>query len=202
MQISINRLCSFAFALMFVMALASCKKEQKNNDIIVKKHVAKVDKGVQNMADNTVKRDVEWLGATYKICIERKTDSSLPLTTDESGNKYYDNKVRLVITRPDGSEFFSRSFSKADFAQYVDDSNKGGALLGIVFDSVDGDALKFAASVGSPDRMSDEYVPLVMEISRVGGVKISKDTQLDTTNADANVAGSANSKFDADDDGV
>ena len=54
------------------------------------------------------------------------------------------------------------------------------ALLGIVFDKAEGDNLVFAASVGSPDRMSDEYVPLVLKISRFGDVRISKDTQMDT----------------------
>ena len=38
----------------------------------------------------------------------------------------------------------------------------------------------FAASVGSPDRNSDEYVPLVLKVSRFGDIKISKDTQMDT----------------------
>jgi hypothetical protein len=38
----------------------------------------------------------------------------------------------------------------------------------------------FAASIGSPDRLSDEYVPLVVKISRAGHASILKDTQLDT----------------------
>lgn len=53
-------------------------------------------------------------------------------------------------------------------------------MLGIVFDRADGGSLIFAASVGSPDKMSDEYVPLVLTISRGGTVNIAKDTQLDT----------------------
>ena len=57
-------------------------------------------------------------------------------------------------------------------------------MLGIVFDHVDGDNIYFAASVGSPDKMSDNYVPLVLKISRVGGVTISTDTKLDTTSND------------------
>ena len=32
--------------------------------------------------------------------------------------------------------------------------------------------------------MSDEYVPLVLTVSRTGGVKISEDTQLDTGSED------------------
>ena len=38
----------------------------------------------------------------------------------------------------------------------------------------------FAASVGSPDKSSDEYVPLVVKISRFGDVSIKKDATLDT----------------------
>ena len=36
-----------------------------------------------------------------------------------------------------------------------------------------------AASVGAPDVLSDDYVPLLMTISRMGGVSIVKDTRLD-----------------------
>ena len=61
-------------------------------------------------------------------------------------------------------------------------------MLGIVFDRADGASLIFAASVGSPDKMSDEYVPLVMTISRGGTVSIAKDTQLDTVSDAADEA--------------
>lgn len=168
-----------ALPLMMLLA-ASCKEEKQPDNIIVKKAPVAVKKSVQSMGDNAVERDVEWLGATYHIRIERKADKSLSLAKDGQGNKYYDNRVSLLITRPDGSEFVRRTFSKADFASYVKGSNSEGALLGIVFDRADGETLRFAASVGSPDRMSDEYVPLVLTVSRTGGVKISEDTQLDT----------------------
>lgn len=55
-----------------------------------------------------------------------------------------------------------------------------GALLGIVYVKAEGDYLYFAASVGSPDVTSDEYVPLVLKISRMGSISISKDEKLDT----------------------
>lgn len=170
-----------AIALPLAMLLAmSCKEEKKPENIIVKKTPVAVKKSVQSMGDNAAERDVEWLGATYHIRIERKADKSLSLAKDGQGNKYYDNRVSLLITRPDGSEFVRRTFSKTDFASYVNGTNSEGALLGIVFDRADGETLRFAASVGSPDRMSDEYVPLVLTVSRTGGVKISEDTQLDT----------------------
>ena len=58
---------------------------------------------------------------------------------------------------------------------------KNSALLGIVLVEPQGDNLVFGASVGSPDALSDEYIPLVLTISRMGDVGIKKDTQLDST---------------------
>ena len=58
---------------------------------------------------------------------------------------------------------------------------KKSALLGIVVDKVDGDNLRFAASVGSPDVLSDEYMPLILTLTRMGSVSITKDTRLDSS---------------------
>ena len=58
--------------------------------------------------------------------------------------------------------------------------------------------LCFAASVGSPDVMSDEYLPLVVKISKMGEVSISKDQLLDTEGNDSSPSG--NSSVDEDDD--
>lgn len=166
----------------------SCKEKPRTTDIIVKKSAPKPKKGVQKMDEYRQVRDVEWLGGTYKVVAERKPDTSLPQAEDEQGNRYYDNRITLTISRPDGTVFFNRTFSKTDFAKYVDGDNADGALLGIVFDRADGGSLIFAASVGSPDKMSDEYVPLVMTISRGGTVSIAKDTQLDTVSDAADEA--------------
>ena len=84
------------------------------------------------------------------------------------------------MLRFDGSAFFSRTFTKADFRPYIDKAYADGALVGIVLDRAEGDNLLFAASVGSPDKMSDEYIPLLMKLSRTGKITITKDAQLDT----------------------
>ena len=164
------------------MAAASCGDKPKSDNIIVRKQSAAPRKHpTQEMSPYEQKRNIEWLGATYKVCIERKADRSLPLTQDEQGNKYYDNRITVRILRGDGSVFYDRTFTKADFSAYVSSINSKGALLGVVFDRADGETLRFAASVGSPDRMSDEYDPLVVGVSRTGGTTISKDQKLDTT---------------------
>ena len=54
---------------------------------------------------------------------------------------------------------------------YVDEKGKFHA---------DDDYIYLASSVGSPDRASDEFIPLLIKVSRMGDVSISKDTQMDT----------------------
>lgn len=159
----------------------SCKEKQPSNDIIITKPVEKPKpKTTQKIGDYAQTIEMPWVGATYKVAIERKADTTLSIVDDGEGNKYYDNKISVRIIRQDGSEFFNRTFSKQDFISYVDDIyKKNSALLGIVPDKAEGDYIVFAASVGSPDKNSDEYVPLVLKVSRFGDVKISKDTQMD-----------------------
>lgn len=94
--------------------VVACKEKPRTTDIIVKKPAPKPKKGVQKMDEYRQVRDVEWLGGTYKVMAERKPDTSLPQAVDEQGNRYYDNRITLTISRPDGTAFFSRTFSKTD----------------------------------------------------------------------------------------
>lgn len=166
---------------MAVVGVSACKEKKQSEDIITTKPVAEVKKPTQKVGDYDMTTPAEWVGSTYQVFVQRKADETLPLADDGQGNKYFDNRITVKVTRKDGSEFFNRTFSKDDFDAYVDPLyKKNSALLGIVFDKAEGDCLVFAASVGSPDRMSDEYVPLVLKISRFGDVRISKDTQMDT----------------------
>ena len=164
----------YAAALLMgcLCALSSCEsKKKENKNIITTKPVTKVKKGIQSMSDYAQSRVIEWLGNSYTVSTERKADTSLPLCKDEQGNEYYDNRITVSITRKDGSVFFKRTFTKTDFAQYAKGSyGRDGALLGVVFNTIKNDALLFAASVGSPDNMSDNFVPIVVRISRTGAL--------------------------------
>lgn len=162
------------------LSLAACGDKKQSKDIIAKKPVVKAPASPVRMQDYNHHETVEWLGAQYGIGISRRADTSLPVILDEGGGKYYDNKIEVSVTRPDGTQFFNRTFTKDDFASQVGDEYiKKNALLGIVIDGVEGDNIVLAASVGAPDVLSDEYVPLLITISRTGGVSISKDTRLD-----------------------
>lgn len=173
--------------------------EKESNIIIAPKPVVKVRKQTLKMSEYEQSRSIEWLGATYKVVVKREADDSLPLVKVDENTKYHDNKITVRIIRSDGSEFFKRSFTKAAFEKYLDSHTKtSGGLLGIVYVKTEGNNLCFAASVGSPDVMSDEYLPLVVKISKMGEVSISKDQLLDTEGNDSSPSG--NSSVDEDDD--
>ncbi len=169
-----------SIALATATICVSCGHKPETENIIAKKPQKTVKKEVMKVGDYSQNREVQWLGNTYQVIVERKADTSLAIVKDENGNRYYDNAITVDIKRNDGTSFFHRTFTKADFADCTKDSEADGALLGIVFDKAEGKTLQFAASVGSPDKMSDEYVPLVVSISNMGQVTIKKDTQLDT----------------------
>jgi len=173
-------------ALGIAMALfVSCGEKEKSNDIVTRKVAEIKNKTTQKVGDYSQSRVVDWRGAAFTIAVERKADATLPIVDDGAGDKYYDNRVVVCITDKSGVEVMNRVFTKADFKQYVDEGYyKNSALLGVVFDRAEEDCLYFAASVGSPDKMSDEYVPLIVKVAHGSyQVSISKDTLLDTDNA-------------------
>jgi hypothetical protein len=106
------------------------------------------------------------------------------MVQDENGQKYVDNRIKISILGNDGSALYDRSFTKADFTAYIEESYKtGGILEGLVFDKISNDTLFFAASVCLPQ--TDEYIPLILSISKSGNVSIERDTTMDTVNESA-----------------
>lgn len=190
--------------LFSVLFLSSCKEEKKSNIIITHKPEVQKPKPTQKMSNYEQARDVEWVGSTYKVIVSRKADASLPLVVQDENTKYYDNRVSVRILRKDGTEFFNRSFTKSDFSGYVSDKMKEkSALLGVVFFKAEGDYIYFAASVGAPDVTSDEYVPMVVKVSRMGAMSVNKDESLDEINpADDNAKAPAQEAEASDEDGV
>lgn len=164
----------------FAILFASCKKKEVSQDIIIKKVVKKAAPTTRKMSESSWKKVMEWGGNSYTIDIHRVADTDLPIVQDEQQNKYYDNRITLKITRADGSIFLDHTFVKADFANLVDDKyDKNGALLGLAFDCIENNSLRFGASVGSPDAMSDEFIPITVTVTRSGEIKSERDTQLD-----------------------
>ncbi len=164
----------------FAITLANCGNKKKTDDIIAPRVVKVKPAEPQKMQEYKDEREVKWVeGRMYHVTVLRQPSDSLPMVKDENGQKYIDNIFYLTVKRNDGSVFFKRSFTKKDFVKYINaDYQKTGVLEGVVFDKVDGNYLVFGASVGHPQ--TDEYIPLVVKLSRMGDVAISQDTQLDT----------------------
>ncbi len=187
-----------ALAAVAVM-LTGCKEQKLSETIITKLPEKKAPLPTQTLGDYEQTTPVEWGGSKYNVVVKREADASLPLVDDGSGTKYYDNHVLVRVLRADGSEMFAKKFVKSDFVNYVDPLyRKNGALLGVVFDRAEEGFLYFAASVGSPDKMSDEYEPLVVKLNRSGSISIAKDTHIDLV-GDGHAAAESSEE---EDDGV
>ncbi len=179
-----NKMKRYLFILVAAAAmLTACQEKKESTVIIAPKPEPVKPSGPILMQDMKAENSVEWIGKTYKVIVNRKVDRELPMVEVEPGKKAYDNRINLRILRPDGTEFFNRDFTKSAFAGCLDETTKdSGVLLGIVLDRAEGDDLIFAASVGSPDVLSDEFIPMVLTVTRMGEVSIQRDTTMDTSN--------------------
>ena len=167
--------------LVLTIGLTACGGKKKNEDIITQRVVEVQSNEPVRMQEYHDERDVNWIGKRYRVTVDRQPCDTLPMVKDERGQKYVDNVFQVTVSRADGSVFFNRKFVKSNFSQYVnDDYRQTGILEGIVFDKADGDWLVFGASVGHPQ--TDEYIPLVIRLSRMGVLEVRQDQEMDTTN--------------------
>lgn len=161
-----------------LLAVTACREKEASTEIIVQKAAEQPATGPVAMQDNDLTEQTDWAGGLYTIELSRRADSRLPVVTDGQGTEYYDNRFTMSVRRADGTTFFSREFTKNDFASCIDAQYLGrSALLGLVFEQTEGNNLLFAASVGEPDPLSDEYMPLVITLSRTGELTIRRDTR-------------------------
>lgn len=173
---------------MLVVALvgvvAACSNKKKSNDIITTKYVKPKPQGPISLENTSVTKEFKWADRNYSCLVERTADDSLPMVKDEIGQQFVDNRIKVTITRADGSTFFQRVFTKKDFSSQLDDDyRETGILEGLVFVDVEPNEVRFAASVNHPQ--TDEYIPLVVTVNRTGGVNISRDTQMDTNGGES-----------------
>ena len=157
----------------------SCGNKKKQDVIIATKYEKPEPQGPIRTDNYKDEKPFKWQGRDYVCTVERIADDSLPMVKDETGQLFVDNRVKVVISRADGSVFFEREFTKAAFNAYIDDDfRKTGILEGFVFDKVEPNEVRFACSVSRPQ--SDEYIPLIVAVSRQGNIGIAKDQRLDT----------------------
>lgn len=73
-------------------------------------------------------------GQHYVITIKRHADKTLPTIKSDGGIEFYDNRVEVSITR-DGREFFSQSYTKEAFLDFIKPEEAAlYVLLGMAWD--------------------------------------------------------------------
>lgn len=176
-------MASFVALIALTCVAMGCSEKKKSNDIIAPKIVKKAPAAPIYMQEYKQSKSVDVGGATLNITIVRQPDDSLAMVKDETGQKFVDNRIALTVTNAQGSTIVNKSFTKSSFDQYLDDDyRKTGILEGLVFDCVNGNSIRLAASVSHPQ--TDEYIPLVVTVGKNGSISISRDTKLDTSSQD------------------
>ncbi len=174
-----KRLLPIIVIVLLAGVIVSCSEKKKRNDIITRKYEKPAPQGPIRTDDYKDSKPFKWLDRDYMCTVERLADDSLPMVKDETGQLFVDNRVKVVISRSDGSVFFDRTFTKATFNSYIDDDfRQTGILEGFVFDKVEADEVRFACSVCRPQ--SDEFIPLILAVNRTGGIAITRDSRLDS----------------------
>ena len=129
---------------------------------------------------STVSQEIVWVeGRHYFVTIIGKADSTLSMVENEYGQKFIDNSIRLDITRADSTTFFSRTFTKDSFVDWLDKEHRNrekAILTNMSFLDVNGDLLSFIVSLNDPEAGEDESADLLLQIDRHGGTSIKPFT--------------------------
>lgn len=161
-----------------------CSKEKKDNDYykIPKQTEAPADTAVHAMENHNQEEVLSWNNSQYRLYVHREAIDSMPVVHTSEGVKYKDNRIRIKILRRDSSVFFNQAFTKNSFKDILTPQfQKNGALLNLVYAGSDNDHLFFAGSVGDPDELSDEMIPLRLIVDRFGKYSYKVD-EIDTHN--------------------
>ncbi|MCF0203032.1 MAG: DUF4738 domain-containing protein [Bacteroidaceae bacterium] len=165
---------TIVFILAFTALFTSCKEEKKKDIIIVRKEKPQKPKGTQSLETRTDSVDVQWGGSEYTIVAARQADKELPVVKDETtGDKYYDNVIKLTVKRSDGTEAVSKTYRKSDFRQYIDKKLYDSFVL-VNITHYDGDdaTQKFIVGIGEPDDNSDNFITLQLSLGKTGAVSV------------------------------
>lgn len=156
------------------------KEGEKSNAATLTDNAAQAEP--QRMQVSDVKESFTFRGKEYHSAVLRKPDSTLPLITDEQGDKYVDNSITLRITC-EGKTIVDRVFTKTDFTSLVDSRFLKHALLeGLVFDETTPQGMIYAASVCYPQ--SDLYIPIRLTITADGKIAMAKEELMEEYQTD------------------
>ena len=161
------------------LVLGGCQeKKPAEEKIIATRYVPERPQAPIAMTADSQVVTTQWQGSSYHIKVVRTPIDSVTVTID-NGQKYIDNRCRLIVKRQDGSVFLEKTFTKNTFLSYVKEPfRSGGILAGLRFEEVANANLELSAVIGMPDAVDDLFVPLKVKIDGQGGIGISVDDDM------------------------
>ena len=167
-------------AITAAICISCSKKNEKPRRIVVDPPEEELPVGTQQQENQLLSKNIQWQGSSYVVNIERKADKSLPVVDDGTGIGYYDNRIMVTVTRQDGSKFFERSYTKSDFASFVESATlKYRSLYAISLHEVTEYAISLVACVGSPEISSDDFQLIEIRIKPDASTTVRPTTILD-----------------------
>lgn len=171
------------------LTLTACGGEKRTEPAQDSVETAPIPTGPSPVEDELTRHYADTIrNRAYDITVRRYPDNSLPTVKDELGQDFLDNSVEVTITR-DGTQFFSKTFRKEAFEDYLSKSESAtSVLLGMAYDeemSTD-KIVCLAAQVGHPGVGEGPAFTVEIPISD-GPYSIVRDTRQDT-NAEEIVA--------------
>lgn len=162
-----------------LLTLSGCKeKKPAETDIITTRYVPQRTRGPIAMPVDSQTVNTTWMGKPYSIIVRSTPIDSLTVS-DDNGQKYVDNRIRLAVKRQDGSVFTEKVFFKSSFRSYIQEPFVSrGILAGIRFEEADGQKLNFSVVVAMPEAVDDLFVPLELTIDNQGGMSIRKNDDM------------------------
>ena len=151
---------------MAVWLLSACSSQKKGDgeDVQVLMKDSVDANGLQRMQVSDSKMSFTYNGKEYHSHVVRRPDDSLPVVTNEQGEKFVDNRITLRITSG-GKSIVNKEFTKESF------------LEGLVYDKNTSKGMVYAASICYPQ--SDLYIPLSITVSADGKISIAKEELLE-----------------------
>lgn len=164
----------YMFACVSAILLSACSSKNKNGNETQAflQDSAKVA-APQRMQVADTKETFTYKGKEYQSSVVRKPDESLPVVTNEQGEKFVDNRITLHISGG-GKQLVDKVFTKKSFASLIDVKFMKHAILeGLVFDRTTPQGMIYAASVCYPQ--SDLYVPIRLTVTVDGEISMEKE---------------------------
>ena len=158
---------------------AACKdKKEADNRIITTDYEAPKPQAPIASAASVETHDVKWVeGRHYMVTIMRTAVDSLPMVSNANGQKYIDNAIKLKVARADSTLFYTKTFTKKSFANWLDSDYREKAILeGISILETDDSSMSFIAWLNYPDAGDDEAVELRLTLDAQGNMGIQRFT--------------------------